>query len=217
MAAEAEQYTEQLYEGTTDEALDRVLSSIREHGMPDISIKPGYGRLLTLLVAASGASRVLEIGALAGYSGICLARGLPKGGTIVSLELNPEYAELARRNLAYAGFGGDVVRHRVGAALDSLSSLASEGSVFDFFFIDADKENYPAYLEWALKLAAPGALIVGDNALLNGRVADAGATSPSVEAMRAFNSRIASDGRLQSVILPAYDGLAIARVAAAAS
>jgi len=207
----AEEYTEALYAGREDAALERALSSIRERGMPEISVKPGYGRLLTLLAAASGAVRALEIGALGGYSGICIARGLPAEGRLVSLELKPEYAELAKQNLTAAGFG-DRVEYRVGEALTSLDALEAEGQTFDFFFIDADKGNYPNYLERALRLGRPGALIVGDNTLQNGRVMDENVSSPSVAAMRAFNERIAGDSRLQSVILPAYDGLAIARI-----
>ncbi|HZG87163.1 O-methyltransferase [Paenibacillus sp.] len=208
---DAERYTEALYEGKEDAALRRVLDSIKERNMPDISVKPGYGRLLTLLVAASGAKDVLEIGALAGYSGICLARGLPPGGSLVSLELKAEYAELAHANLTAAGFG-DRVTYRVGEALPQLEALAAEGRAFDFFFIDADKGNYPNYLDWALRLGRPGAIIIGDNTLMKGRIVEEASTSPSVRAMRAFNERIAHDPRLTSVMLPAYDGLAIARI-----
>ncbi len=207
----AEQYAEALFGGKGDPDLERALASIKEKHMPDISVKPGYGRLLTLLAAASGAAVALEIGALAGYSGICLARGLRPGGTLTSLELKPEYAELAKANLTAAGFG-DVVEYRVGKALASLEALASEGKTFDFFFIDADKGNYPNYLDWALKLGRPGAIIVGDNVLLKGRIVEEESTSPSVRAMRVFNERVATDPRLQGVILPAYDGLSIARI-----
>jgi caffeoyl-CoA O-methyltransferase len=188
-----------------------VLASLREHHMPDISVKPGYGRLLTMLAAASGASNALEIGALGGYSGICLARGLRPDGHLVSLELKPDFAEVARRNVTAAGYG-DRVTYRIGEALDRLKELEDEGRTFDFFFIDADKGNYPNYLDWAIKLGNPGAFIIGDNTLMKGRVMDESVTSPSVRAMRLFNERIANDPRLQSVILPAYDGLAIARI-----
>jgi caffeoyl-CoA O-methyltransferase len=205
----AEQYTESLI--PEDRQLEQVLESIRANGMPEISVKPGYGRLLTLLVAASGAKRVLEIGALGGYSGICLARGLSAEGELVSLELKQEYADLAKKNLTAAGLG-DKVAYRVGEALESLEALAEEGQTFDFFFIDADKGNYPNYLDWALRLGNPGAIIVGDNTLMHGRSMDPDVTSPSVKAMREFNARISSDARLQGVVLPAYDGLAVARI-----
>jgi predicted O-methyltransferase YrrM len=207
----AERYADALFEGRADPDLERVRASIAERNMRDISVKPGYGRLLTLLAAASGAEAILEIGALAGYSGICLARGLRPGGKLTSLELIPEYAELARSNLAAAGFG-DATEYRVGEALPSLEALAAEGRTFDFFFIDADKGNYPNYLEWALKLGRPGAIVVGDNTLLKGRIVEEQSTSPSVRAMRVFNERIATDPRLQGVVLPAYDGLSIARI-----
>ncbi|MDF2714916.1 MAG: methyltransferase [Paenibacillus sp.] len=205
----ADRYVESLYE--TDKDLERVNEAIRRNGMPEISVAPGYGRLLTMLVRLSGAGRLLEIGALGGYSGICLARGLDGGGKLLSLELKEEFASVAKENLTAAGFG-DVVEYRIGEALDSLERLGEEGAVFDFFFIDADKGNYVRYLDWAIRLAAPGALIVGDNALLHGKTMDPEAKGNSVAVVREFNSRIATDPRLESTILPAYDGLCIARV-----
>lgn len=205
----AEQYAESLYEGDAD--LQRVVEGIRAQGMPEISIAPGYGRLLTLLVRMNGAKRVLEIGALGGYSGICLARGLGEQGQLVSLELKEEFAAVARRHVAEAGLG-DKVEYRIGEALDSLDELEREGARFDFYFIDADKGNYVNYLERAIRLANPGAIIAGDNALMHGRVMDPEVTSNSVQVMRAFNEAIASDPRLESTLLPAYDGLCIARV-----
>ena len=206
-----EQYVEGLFSTRKDPDLERVLVSIREHGMPEISVHPSYGRLLTLLAGASGAVNALEIGALGGYSAICIARGLRPGGTLISLELKEDFAQLARSNVSAAGFG-DRVSWRIGEALHSLTELEAEGRKFDFFFIDADKGNYPHYLDWALKLGNSGAIVVADNTLLKGRVADPAKESPSVLAMRTFNERIASDPRLQGVILPAYDGLAIARI-----
>ncbi|TMV48430.1 O-methyltransferase [Paenibacillus mesophilus] len=205
----ADRYVESLYE--TDADLERVNEAIRQHGMPEISVAPGYGRLLTMLVRLSGANRLLEIGALGGYSGICLARGLNGGGKLLSLELKEEFASVAKENLTAAGFG-DVVEYRIGEALDSLERLGEEGAAFDFFFIDADKGNYVNYLDWAIRLAAPGALIVGDNALLHGKTMDPEAKGNSVAVVREFNKRIATDPRLESTILPAYDGLCIARV-----
>ncbi|WP_127585410.1 O-methyltransferase [Paenibacillus koleovorans] len=205
----AERYAESLY--AQDEMLSRVEEGIRANGMPEISIAAGYGRLLTLLVKLSGAKRVLEIGALGGYSGICLARGLEEQGKLVSLELKPDFAEVARRHLTEAGFG-DRVEYRIGEALDSLDVLEQEGARFDFYFIDADKGNYVNYLERAIRLANPGAIIVGDNALMHGRVVDPAVTSNSVQVMRRFNQMMATDPRLESTLLPAYDGLCIARV-----
>lgn len=208
-ALTAEQYAESLYAGDAD--LQRVVEGIRAKGMPEISIAPGYGRLLTLLVRMNGAKRVLEIGALGGYSGICLARGLGELGKLVSLELKEEFAAVARQHVTEAGLG-DKVEYRIGEALDSLDVLEQEGARFDLYFIDADKGNYVNYLERAIRLANPGAIIVGDNALMHGRVMDPSVTSNSVQVMRQFNEAIASDPRLESTLLPAYDGLCIARV-----
>lgn len=205
----AEAYTESLYR--KDEELEQVLSAIRENGMPEISVKPGYGRLLTLLVRIGGAKLVLEIGALGGYSGICLARGLPAGGKLVSLELREDYAALAHDNLRKAGFG-DLVEYRIGEALPSLEKLEEEGRKFDLFFIDADKGNYPNYLQWAIRLGNPGAIIVGDNTLLHDKVMDPDEQGNNVRQMREFNRLIAEHPQLESVMLPAYDGLAIARL-----
>lgn len=206
-----EQYVDGLY--GTDPDLERVKEGIASQGMPSISIADGYGRLLTLLVRMSGATRVLEIGALGGYSGICLARGMGEGGKLVSLELLPQYAEIAGEHMAEAGLG-EVVEYMLGDARESLAKLEAEGRTFDFFFIDADKEGYPVYLDYALRLAEPGALIVADNVLLRGRTTDSAKQGPAVQAVRVFNERIAADARLESTILPGYDGLAIARVRA---
>ncbi|AIQ63511.1 methyltransferase [Paenibacillus stellifer] len=204
-----EHYSEQLYE--EDELLLKVKEAIRESGMPEVSVAPGYGRLLSMLVALSRAEAVLEIGALGGYSGICLARGLSSAGTLTTLELKTEYAEMAYRHLKLAGFG-DKVEYRVGPAMESLAELEREGRTFDFFFIDADKENYPNYLEYAIRLARPGAVIAGDNVFLRGRTLNPEKNGPAVQAMRRFNETIAGDSRLTSTMLPAYDGLVLAVV-----
>ncbi|MDQ0874066.1 caffeoyl-CoA O-methyltransferase [Paenibacillus sp. V4I3] len=205
----AESYMEGLYE--EDTVLERVKEVIRTHNMPEISIAPGYGRLLTMMVTMIGATKVLEIGALGGYSGICLARGLKEGGKLISLELKQEFADVAKQNITEAGLG-ELVEYRIGEALVHLNELLEQGERFDFFFIDADKVNYPNYLELAINLANPGAIIAGDNTLMRGKVVDANQTKASVQAMRTFNQLIASDPRLESTILPAYDGLALARV-----
>jgi caffeoyl-CoA O-methyltransferase len=205
----AESYVEALYE--QDPVLERVKEGIRSRNMPEISIASGYGRLLTLLVKMIRAKNVLEIGALGGYSGICLARGLEAGGKLVSLELKQEFADAARLHITEAGFG-EHVEYRIGEALDQFEVLKAEGKTFDFFFIDADKVNYPNYLDWAIRLANPGAVIAGDNTLMHGDVLDPAVKKASIEAMREFNRRIAEDPRLESTILPAYDGLAIARI-----
>ncbi len=194
-----------------DETLERVKEAIAAAGMPAISVAPGYGRLLTMLAAMSGAPSALEIGALGGYSGICLARGLPPGGKLVSLELRADYAAFAQANVTAAGFG-DAVEYRIGEAAAGLAELERQGARFGFFFIDADKENYPNYLEACIRLSVPGAIIAADNTLLRGRTTDFARQGPSVLAVREFNRRIANDPRLQGAHLPAYDGLALARV-----
>jgi caffeoyl-CoA O-methyltransferase len=194
-----------------DPILKQVRDSVVENGMPSIWVSPELGKMLYLLVKMSGAKRVLEIGALGGYSGVWLTRGLPADGTLTSLELQPEYAKLAQENLTKAG-RGDSVEYRVGEALDSLKQLVEEGQKFDFFFIDADKVNYPNYLEYAIQLSNPGAIITGDNVLLGNRVLDTENTDQNTEAMREFNKRVATDPRLESVLLPVRDGMSIARV-----
>ncbi|CAK4829811.1 unnamed protein product [Aphanomyces euteiches] len=204
-----EEYVESLFAEDAD--LTRAIEGIRAKGMPEISIAPGYGRLLTLLVQASGAQNILEIGALGGYSGICLARGLKDTGKLLSLELQQNYADVAFTHLQEAGLG-DKVAYRIGDAMVTLLELVNEGARFDFFFIDADKGSYPEYLDFALKLANPGAIIVGDNSFMHGRTKDPAENGNSVKAVRRFNERMASDPQLESTILPAYDGLAIALV-----
>ncbi|WP_339223992.1 O-methyltransferase [Paenibacillus sp. FSL H8-0332] len=204
-----EEYSEQLY--TEDELLLQVKAAIAAGGMPEVSIAPGYGRLLTMLVTLSRSANLLEIGALGGYSGICLCRGLAQEGRLTSLELKADYAELAQSHLEQAGFG-DRVEYRIGPALDSLKLLEAQGHRYDFFFIDADKENYPNYLEYAIRLATPGAIIAGDNIFLRGRTLNTEKNGPAVQAMRRFNEMIAGDPRLTSTLLPAYDGLALAMV-----
>jgi len=206
---QSEQFVESLF--VEDHILRKVEDGIRGAGMPEISIAAGYGRLLTMLVRMSNAKRALEIGALGGYSGICIARGLPADGKLISLEVNPDFAVVAQRHVQMAELS-ERVDYRIGDAKDSLAKLEEEQERFDFFFIDADKGGYPTYLEAAIKLANPGAIIIGDNVLMHGRAADPDVASPSVIAMREFSRAVATDPRLESTILPAYDGLAIARV-----
>lgn len=202
-----EQYFEGLYGRDAD--LERVTASLRDAGLRDISVAPGYGRLLTFLVSVSGAKSVLEIGAFGGYSGICLARGLPEDGRLVSLELKQQFAELARANLTAAGLGHKA-EYRVGEARSGLERLEQLGQRFDFFFIDADKENYPYYMEACIRLANPGAVLAADNTLLRGRTLDENKQGPAVRAIRQFNRDIVRNPRLTGVHLPAFDGLALA-------
>lgn len=195
-----------------DELLDGVLQSIDENGMRPISVSPSSGQLLTMLVAISGAKNILEIGALGGYSGICLARGFEETGHLTSLELMENYAELAKSNLAKAGFDQQVT-YMTGPALHSLEQLAILNKRFDFFFIDADKENYGSYLDACIDLAEDGAVIVADNVLAGGTVADSDLQPKQyTKHMAAFNKTVANHTQLESVLVPIGDGMTISRV-----
>jgi len=197
---------------TQDNLLQNILQSIEEQGMRPISVSPSSGKLLTMLVSISGAENVLEIGALGGYSGVCLARGFGSNGKLTSLELMESYAELAQRNLAYAGFGSQVT-YLTGPALESLDQLSENNQRFDFFFIDADKENYENYLEACLDLAENGALIVADNVMAGGTVADPDMQPKrNTEHMAKFNEAVARHPQLESILLPIGDGLTVSRV-----
>ncbi|MFF3102426.1 O-methyltransferase [Viridibacillus arvi] len=192
--------------------LDEVISSIEENGMPSISVSPSSGKLLTMLISISGAKNVLEIGALGGYSGICLASGFGKEGKLTSLELEEKYAELANNNLSKAGFG-DQVSYLTGPALQSLQILVDDNKRFDFFFIDADKENYESYLEYCIKLADSGAIIVADNVLAQGSVADQEVQPKRyTELMKKFNETVANHPQLESILMPIGDGMTISKV-----
>lgn len=195
-----------------DALLEVVLSSIKENGMRSMSVSPSSGKLLTMLVSISGAENVLEIGALGGYSGICLARGFGGEGKLTSLELMESYAELAHQNLSKAGFG-EQVSYMTGEALQSLEKLVGENKRFDFFFIDADKGNYENYLEYCIRLAEPGSLIVTDNVLAGGSVVDENAKQKKyTELMKNFNETVANHPQLESLLLPIGDGMTISTV-----
>ena len=203
--------------GMSDLALEAALADSTAAEMPAISVSPPQGRFLQLMASAMGARNVLEIGTLGGYSTICLARALPKGGRLITLEADPKHAAIASSNIARAGLL-DLVDVRLGKALDTLPRLAAEGrGPFDFVFIDADKENIPAYFEWALKLSRRGALIVVDNVVRKGEVIDAGSDDPSVKGVRHFMDQLAADSRVSATVLQTvgskgYDGFAIALV-----
>ena len=196
-----------------DEALRYALTSMREAGLPEIQISPIQGKFLQLLAAASNARSILEIGSLGGYSGIWLARALPPGGRLITLEINPTHAAVVRKSFEKAGVS-DRTEVRVGNALDLLPKLESEAP-FDLVFIDADKPPYPQYLEWALRLSRPGSIIVADNCIRRG-FAFQTAGDEGVAGIVEFNKRIASDPRLVSLLLPMdddyTDGFAVAVV-----
>jgi predicted O-methyltransferase YrrM len=197
-----------------DETLEKALREAEREGLPSIAVSATEGKLLQMLVGISGARRVLEIGTLGGYSAIHFARALPEEGALISLELDEHHAEVARRNVERAGLSAKV-EVRVGDARQSLERLLeNEEGPFDLIFIDADKEGYPEYLAWALRLSRPGTLILGDNAIREGSVIDP--DDSSSHAMREFNEKLAEDPRLSAIVLPLIreriDGLAIARV-----
>jgi predicted O-methyltransferase YrrM len=204
--------------GLGDEALEAALAASAAAGLPDHHVSPVQGKLLQLLARVVGARRILEIGTLAGYSTIWLARALPEGGRVVTLEADPAHATVARANLERAGLA-DRVELREGPALESLPRLAEDRGAgrFDLVFVDADKPNDPEYLEWSVRLARPGALIVLDNVVRGGAVAEGASDDPRVEGIRRMNERIASDPRLEATALQTvgrkgWDGFALARV-----
>ena len=200
-----------------DEALEQANRDAAAAGMPAISVSPSEGRLLQLLALLLGAQRALEVGTLAGYSTIWLARGLTGDAHLTTLEMNPLHADVARANVTRAGLG-DVVEVRVGPAAESLAALAAEGvAPFDLVFIDADKPSNSTYLEWALRLCRPGGLIVVDNVVRRGAVADPAATDPAVQGARAVIDRVAGDPALigtviQTVGVKGHDGMLLVRV-----
>src|SRR6185503_12263881 len=170
-----------------DPALDAALQATADAGMPPINVAPNQGQLLHILALSVGARSILEIGTLAGYSTIWLARALPPGGRLITLEADPKHAEVARANIARAGLV-EVVELRVGAALETLPQLANEHrGPFDFIFIDADKNNSPGYFTWALKLSHRGTVIVADNVVRKGAVIDTASTDPLVQGVRRFH------------------------------
>jgi predicted O-methyltransferase YrrM len=200
-----------------DPVLEAALAAQAAAGLPPINVAPNQGRLLQIVARAMGARAILEIGTLGGYSTIWLARALPTGGRLITLEADPKHAEVARANIARAGLGA-VVEVRVGPALETLPALAGgEAAPFDLVFIDADKPNTAAYFAWALRLTRPGGLIITDNVVRNGAVADAANADPNVQGVRRFlEAQAAAPGVeatvLQTVGSKGYDGLAFALV-----
>jgi predicted O-methyltransferase YrrM len=197
----------------SDPDLDRALRRNAEAGLPAHDVPALQGKFLALLIAMTGARRVLEIGTLGGYSTIWMARSLPQGGLITTIEAQPRHAAVAEQNIREAGLT-DRVDLRVGAALDVLPDLQAP---FDLIFIDADKPNNPSYLDWALRLSRPGTVIIGDNVVRGGAVADADSTDPNVQGVRAFLDRIADDPRLDATALQTvgekgWDGFCMAIV-----
>ena len=200
-----------------DDKLDAALLANQKAGLPQIDVTGLQGKFLEFLVRVSGARRILEIGTLGGYSTIWMARALPDDGRIVTLELDPHHARVARGNLQNAGVL-DKVDLRVGTANESLATLVTEAAEpFDLIFIDADKQGYPEYLQWALKLSHPGTVIVADNVVRQGKVIDPDCDDSNVQGVQRFTEMLAAEPRLSATVLQTvgakgYDGFALAVV-----
>jgi predicted O-methyltransferase YrrM len=201
-----------------DPVLEAALKASTDAGLPAINVSPAQGKFLHLLTRIHGARTILEIGTLGGYSTIWLARGmLPAGGKVVTLELDPKHAAVAQANFEQAGLA-KMIELRVGAALEALPQLAREGrGPFDLIFIDADKVSIPEYFTWALKLSRRGSVIIVDNVVRKGAVADATTTDPSVQGVRRLNAMLAKETRvsattIQTVGSKGYDGFTLAVV-----
>ena len=201
----------------SDPALEAALKASKAAGLPEISVTPNQGKLLHLLARSQKARKILEIGTLGGYSTIWLARALPKNGRLITLEADPKHAKVAKANIRRAGLS-NIVDIRLGPAQETLPQLLGQRSgQFDLTFIDADKTGYPKYFNWALKLSHPGSLIIADNVVWEGAVADSRTKDPNVRAIRRFNKLLAAEPRvsataIQTVGSKGYDGFAVALV-----
>jgi predicted O-methyltransferase YrrM len=200
-----------------DQTLMPMLEANREAGLPSIDVPALLGKFLELLVRISGARRVLEIGTLGGYSTIWLARALPEGGRVVTLEIDPHHAEIARGNLKSAGVA-DRAKVLVGPASETLRGFHEGGAEpFDLLFIDADKKSLPEYLDWSLKLSRPGTVIVVDNVVRDGKVIEPDNPDPDIQGVRRMTEMMAANPRLSATAIPTvgargYDGFAVAVV-----
>jgi predicted O-methyltransferase YrrM len=210
-----DRYVEEMFT-PRDAALTQNLADAKAAGLPEIQVSPNQGKLLYLIAKMCGARRILEIGTLGGYSTTWLARALPDGGLMTTLEYEPLHAEVARKNLARAGVA-EPVDIRVGKAADALRQLIRAGTqAFDLIFIDADKAGYVEYLDLSLQLSRPGTVILADNVIRHGNVMDPNPPDPTDRGARAYNLAVAAHPRLESIILPIIrsriDGLAISIV-----
>jgi predicted O-methyltransferase YrrM len=211
---EIDDYIQDLF--PPDDALLQALDNSQRNELPPINVSPNEGRLLYMLARLCGAKKILEIGTLGGFSTINLARALPDGGRLISLEYSPKHAEVARTNIEIAGLS-DRVEVRVGAGLDLLPQIEANGEgPFDLFFIDADKDNYPGYLDWCLRLSRPGSVILSDNLIRDGAVIDPPADNAFAQVIHHYNRTLSSSAELETVILPIVrenvDGLGISMV-----
>jgi predicted O-methyltransferase YrrM len=191
-----------------DEVLQRIYEDTPRLDLPAITIKPEEGRFLQFLVRATGALKAVEIGALSGYSGTWIARGLAERGRLITVEKEPRHADIAQKHFRAAGVD-DRIEIRTGLALEVLEQLKQEGP-FDFVFIDADKDQYPAYYEWAVENLRPGGVLAAHNAFRKGSVAGIAPADQWTEGMKAFNQQVAADQRVISTIFPAGDGTIVA-------
>ena len=202
-----------------DAVLDAILKHSDAAGLPSINVAPNQGKMLMLMAQSIQAQRILEVGTLGGYSTVWLARALPKQGRLITLEIDPHYATVARQNFAQSGYQ-DLIELRLGSALESLEQLAQEGlPPFDFIFIDADKENNTRYFEWALQLVRVGGIIIVDNVVRSGAVIEADSPDSRVQGVRRLMERIAQEPRVQATAIQTvgskgYDGFALIHVIA---
>lgn len=201
----------------SDSIMDAAIAASEAAGLPNIQVSPPQGKLLHLLARLEGARNILEIGTLGGYSTIWMARALPQGGRLVTLEADAKHADVARANFVRAGLAS-VIELRLGPALETLPRVAAEGlGPFDFVFIDANKNTMAEYFDWALKLSRPGSVIIADNVIRDGAVMEAASKDPDIQGVRRFNERLAAESRvsateIQTVGSKGYDGFALAVV-----
>jgi predicted O-methyltransferase YrrM len=197
-----------------DAALDEAIAASEAAQLPAIQVAANQGKFLMLLAQIQGARKILELGTLGGYSTIWLARALPPGGSLITLEFDPKHAEVARKNFVRVDLE-QVIDLRVGPALETLPQIEAEGhGPFDLIFIDADKQNYPAYFHWALKLSRPGTVIVADNVVRNGAVIDPDCPDERVQAVRKFFELVKAEPRVEATAIQTvgnkgYDGFAM--------
>jgi len=200
-----------------DQALRAAAKEGEKAGLPPIAVSPNEGKLLMLMAQLIGARKILEVGTLGGYSAIWLARGLSEGGRLITLEYEQKHADVAKKNIERAGLGG-IVDVRVGDATKTMPELFKEGvGPFDLIFLDANKDGYPAYFEWSLKLARKGTVIIADNVVRDGGVIDAASKDASIQGVRRFNEMVAAETgvsatAIQTVGSKGYDGFAVVLV-----
>ena len=204
---------------SADPVLGAALQDSEKAGLPSIQVSPSQGKMLHILAKSINARNILEIGTLGGYSTIWMARALPAGGHLLTLEADAKHAEVARANVARAGLA-EIVELRLGPALNTLPHVATEGrGPFDLIFIDANKSTMAEYFDWSLKLSRPGTMIIADNVIRSGAVIDAGSEDADVQGVRRFNARVAAEPRVsatevQTVGSKGYDGFALVLVLA---